>query len=525
MKSTMNKSFQVLAVASVFLLSAVGVSAQTTGGAYSGPTGAPPTNNVAAPINVGSGSQTKTGLLRVNGGFYNAGTSVFERRVEIGIDPCYGVSSCSVPTGGGSPSASAPNSFIERLASAIVPKTASAVGTPTTDILHVYGNASFTGGAVTINGKNVCLSDGTNCGTGSAQWTAGVGTGSANIFRPTGRVSVGLTNTTTPVAKFEIRDTDAQLAIGQSATNRWKLWGGSNLHFRNNADTDIFYLGGDGKVGVGTTAPSAKFTVAGDGKIGNVELVDNQGGSLELGAGGSATTPYIDFRGNGSAGADYNARIINNANGQLSFQTVGGEKMKVVNTSQSVIVTNSPAVYLVTSGSCNGFGPSASGPWTFLGSGTLQRGTLTTYSHCQISGSGVAQELVGYLLPPPPAATGGGSSSPLAISTVSIIGGNCSSCSGSRFSDVGAYVSKGGEVVNVLGATITINQGGAVSTYSSPAVIEAGGGGYPSGTKLVRAQHTFACGATNSYSVSITVNTNHGTVTAPTYTRAGFSCI
>ncbi len=391
----MKKSFKVLAVASMFLFSAAGAHAQTTG-AYSAPSGAPPTGNVAAPINVGPASQTKSGLLRVNGGLYNAGTSVFERRVEIGVDPCYGVTTggCGATSGGGA-SGSAPSSFIDRLASAIVPKTASAVGTPSTDILHVYGNASFVGGAVTIGGKNVCLQDGTNCGAAAAQWTAGVGTtGSANIFRTTGKVGVGLPNTVAPATALELRGGEAQLSLGQSATNRWKLWGGSNLHFRKNDDSDVLYLGADGKVGVGTTSPSAKFTVAGDGKIGNVELVDNQGGSIELGAGGSATTPFIDFRGNGSAGSDFNARIINNANGQLSFQNAGGEKMKVVNTSQSVVVTNAVPVYRAgrSSGS-SGCGTATDNVIDNLAPLTLNANTC-----------GNSNTLLGYLLPPPPGA-------------------------------------------------------------------------------------------------------------------------
>ncbi len=398
----MKNSIRFAAVATLFLSLAGGVSAQTS--AYSAPTGAPPTANVAAPINVGPASQTKTGLLRVNGGFYNAGTSVFERRVEIGIDPCYGVGpgGCVLDGGGGAAGASAPSSFIDRLASALVPKSAMAIGTPTTDILHVYGNASVVG-ALTVNGSNVCLQSGVNCGASSGQWT----TSGANIYRGTGNVGIGFN--TAPTSKLEIRDTAAQLILGQNATNRWKLWGGGNLHFRKNDDTDILFLGSDGRVGIGTTSPSAKLNVIGDARIGHVELMENQGGSLELGAGGGSTTPFIDFRGNGGTSSDYNARIINDANGQLSFQNGGGTKMKVVDTSQSVIVTNSPAVYMITSSSCNAVGPNpSSSGMIYMSAGTMQRGTLTMYPYCEISGSYPMQQLVGYLLPPPPAGGGGG---------------------------------------------------------------------------------------------------------------------
>ncbi len=369
----------VLSVAGLALAFAMTGTANAQTGSWSAPSGAPPTANVAAPINVGSASQTKTGLFRVNGGFYSQGVSLFENRVEIGIDPCYGVSSgagCTGSAGGGGaagasadPAHVASGSLIQRIAGMFIPKSAMAVGTPSTDKLHVYGNASFVG-ALTVNGKDVCLEDGTNCGS-SGQWT----TSGTNIYRNTGKVGVGLT--TVPAGKLEIRDGAAQLVLGQSDSNRWKLWGGSNLHFRKADDTDVFFLGSDGKVGVGTTSPSAKFTVAGDGKIGNVELVDNQGGSIELGAGGSSTTPYIDFRGNGSAGGDFNARIINNGNGQLSFQNAGGEKMKVVNTSQSVVVANSVPVYLDL---CQTGGKVSMNSSTGCGTNTL----------------------LGYLLPPPP---------------------------------------------------------------------------------------------------------------------------
>jgi hypothetical protein len=471
----MKKSIQFLAVAGMFLLSTAGVSAQT--GAYSGPAGAPPTVNVAAPINVGPASQTKAGLLRVNGGLYNAGTSVFERRVEIGVDPCYGVPAvggCG-PTSGGGSSASAPSSFIERLASSIVPKTASAVGTPSTDILHVYGNASFTGGAVTIGGKNICLQDGTNCGgTAAAQWTAGVGTtGSANIFRPTGKVGIGLPNTVAPVTTLELRGGEAQLSLGQTATNRWKLWGGSNLHFRKNDDSDVLFLGSDGKVGVGTTSPSAKFTVAGDGKIGNVELVDNQGGSIELGAGGSSTTPFIDFRGNGGHTSDFNARIINNANGELSFQNAGGTKMQMVNTSQSVVVTNAVPVYRAgKSSGASGCGTATDNVIDNLGPLTLNANTC-----------GNSNTLLGYLLPPPPSA--GPSVGPVPTVTglgTSGYGGHAVGATLITINFDGRYTST--TPLNRVGAEVRIASTGAYigaghnpattydfsgSTYSSPA--------------------------------------------------------
>ena len=83
----------------------------------------------------------------------------------------------------------------------------------------------------------------------------------------------------------------------------------------------------DGNVGVGTTAPSAKVHVQG-GNIrwsNNAELVDDQGGSIELGgnnvtAGSGA--PYVDFHFKGKT-QDFNTRICNDADTQLSVYASG----------------------------------------------------------------------------------------------------------------------------------------------------------------------------------------------------------
>jgi len=83
----------------------------------------------------------------------------------------------------------------------------------------------------------------------------------------------------------------------------------------------------DGNVGVGTTAPAAKIHVQG-GNIrwsNNSELVDDQGGSIDLGANNvtaGAGTPYIDFHQKGKI-QDFNTRIINDANNQLSVFAFG----------------------------------------------------------------------------------------------------------------------------------------------------------------------------------------------------------
>jgi hypothetical protein len=83
----------------------------------------------------------------------------------------------------------------------------------------------------------------------------------------------------------------------------------------------------DGNVGVGTTTPAARIHVQG-GNIrwsNNAELIDDQGGSIDLGANGftpGSGTPYIDFHQKGKT-QDFNTRIINDADNQLSVFAFG----------------------------------------------------------------------------------------------------------------------------------------------------------------------------------------------------------
>jgi hypothetical protein len=83
----------------------------------------------------------------------------------------------------------------------------------------------------------------------------------------------------------------------------------------------------DGNLGVGTTAPAAKVHVQG-GNIrwaNNSELVDDQGGSIDLGANNSTSgtgTPYIDFHQKGKT-QDFNTRVINDGDNLLSVYAFG----------------------------------------------------------------------------------------------------------------------------------------------------------------------------------------------------------
>ncbi|MBI2967822.1 MAG: hypothetical protein HYY40_08420, partial [Bacteroidetes bacterium] len=124
----------------------------------------------------------------------------------------------------------------------------------------------------------------------------------AMTFLGNGKVGIG---TISPLAKLHIES--------QTGVSPFRITEGA---------TTKFYISDTGSVGIGTAIPQAKLHVAGGNIMwGNSSILfEDQGGSIELGGkNGVAGTgiPYIDFHYNGLS-QDYNARIINDANGRLS---------------------------------------------------------------------------------------------------------------------------------------------------------------------------------------------------------------
>jgi hypothetical protein len=79
----------------------------------------------------------------------------------------------------------------------------------------------------------------------------------------------------------------------------------------------------NGNIGIGVPNPQTPFQVG----VSSLFVQNDQGGNLEIGGSNAIAnpvingTPYIDFHFGTGAAQDYNARIINNANNQLSFFT------------------------------------------------------------------------------------------------------------------------------------------------------------------------------------------------------------
>jgi hypothetical protein len=160
--------------------------------------------------------------------------------------------------------------------------------------------------------------------------TGVVGSPSRLFIRSGGNVGVGTTTPRNPLA-VRAEGTSEELVSFEDpgGATRWHLnqrLGGTkpgfNLAETGVADGRLFVKAG-GDVGIATTDPVARLHVAGgDVRWGNdSRLTVDQGGSIELG--GSATaagigTPYVDFHFSGLS-EDFNARIINDANGQLSL--------------------------------------------------------------------------------------------------------------------------------------------------------------------------------------------------------------
>lgn len=157
------------------------------------------------------------------------------------------------------------------------------------------------------------------------------------VLTAAGNLGLG---TTAPTARLQVTGdalVSGSLGFGSAVRQMVNLWGtgygigvqSGTLYLRSDSNF-AFYKGGshhDGQINPGggtalaTLYPDGTLT-AGAFRFGNNSVLQaDQGGSIELGANNGIPgtgTPYIDFHFNGVT-QDYNTRIINDANGQLTI--------------------------------------------------------------------------------------------------------------------------------------------------------------------------------------------------------------
>ena len=208
------------------------------------------------------------------------------------------------------------------------------------------GSANTTGSSNTIVGHfaNVGANNLTNA---TALGAGAIVSQSNSLVLGSSGVNVGI-GTTAPASRLHLNGNDPSFAV--TLTNSANTAGrrGYRLAFDNDrfsfqraddlgnfADNQIAIDQATGNLGIGTTAPSEKLQVAnGNIRWSNSLLQTDQGGSIELG--GTSTiagsgVPFIDFHFAGLT-EDFNARIINDLNGQLSVFS----KLRVVSLGSGV---------------------------------------------------------------------------------------------------------------------------------------------------------------------------------------------
>ncbi|MBP6884854.1 MAG: hypothetical protein KBC17_03455 [Candidatus Pacebacteria bacterium] len=529
-----------------------------TAATWTPPTATPPANNVAAPINISTSTQTKEGGLVVgntSGGFVNYGASALVGRVDIGPFDCYYINGptsylCGSSTtggtgttGGGSGGAAGasliknialnnPTSLIGNLISSFTPSIAHAVGTPSTDKLHVYGDVSING-AMRVGGYSssydVCIKNGTNCPTVTA----------ASLF------PIGTNPTVTTTQGAYIGWNAITGGTGETDFINSKGGGSGGFAFQNVASssgatrTTLMRITGGGAVGIGTgTAdPAADLEVSGTSnrngplvKIGSVGTAngDNAAGTergLTIAASSVAgqgqlfnvkrgTTSLFSVGGNGNVGvgtATPSARF--DVRDEAHFSTGGyvDPQPGVLNALKStsiatgkLYVVNQFPVYRqnnITGMTCNAVSnqnattANTGNPQTgvlYFGSYAFPPLAMTDFKYCYMSGGFRENVLLGYLIPASTSAysgftgTGTGAGPTITTSTPTVVGVGA----GARYTNIyiygyatggGPFTDVGGEVWNNAQTTMlshnstTLGPGTQIIATSMPVTCSTSG--------------------------------------------------
>ena len=178
-----------------------------------------------------------------------------------------------------------------------------------------------TGLSNTNLGSYAAIVSGSNNFAGVGAYNAFIGGGAGNrVAAPYSTVSGGLSNVAAGYSSF---------AAGTSAKANHQgtfVWADAQPADFVSTGTNQFLVRAGGGVGINKNNPSTALDVNGIVSATGLnwsssgELTDDQGGSMELGDSARAfAIPFIDFHYGVSGNQDFNVRLINDANGQLTL--------------------------------------------------------------------------------------------------------------------------------------------------------------------------------------------------------------
>ena len=236
---------------------AIGLGLQIVIAAWTGPTGTPPNNNVAAPINIGVTAQTKTGRLELQNGLMIHGPGTASSLIT---STSSGISIDANNSGTG-------DVFVYE--TGLYMGSGKNIYLNNSDV-YVNGSRGVNGQVLTETASGAQWQDvtgGTIGGSGTAsyipKWTASSTLGNSQIFDNATNVGIGIAS---PAQKLTVAG-----IVAPSADNTYDLGGGATSAWRNlYLDTNIYAGGAIGTNGqiLTQTASGARWQNATGGTIG-----------------------------------------------------------------------------------------------------------------------------------------------------------------------------------------------------------------------------------------------------------------